>query len=44
MISGLGVRVRAEVSADLLAYHINPSWGYCIAKGVQRDFPLAGAW
>ncbi len=32
------------MSADLSASHINTSWGGCLVKGVQRDFPLAGVW
>ena len=43
-MSGLGVRMRVEVSADLPTYHINPSWGYCVVKGVQREIPPAGSW
>ena len=34
----------AEVPADLATAPINTSWGGCVAKGVQRDFPLSGVW
>ena len=31
----------AQVLADLSAYHINPSWGCCVVKRIQRGFSLA---